>query len=48
MKTVVARIRKLEARYGAAIQALRKEDGPSGAEVIVEALARLGISRRPE
>ena len=47
MKTVIARIRKLENRYGAVIQALRKDDGPSGAEVIAEALARLGISRSP-
>ena len=48
MKTVVARIRKLENRYGAAIQALRKDDGPSGAEVIAGMLARFGIVPGPK
>jgi hypothetical protein len=47
MKTVVARIRKLENRYVAVIQALRKDDGPSEAEVIAVIPARVGVVRGP-
>ena len=45
MKTVVARVRKLEDRYGAAINARRQQDGPSGTDVLKGILARFGIVR---
>ena len=45
MKTVVTRIRKLEDRYGAAINARRQQDGPSGTDVLTGILARFGTVR---
>jgi hypothetical protein len=47
MKTVVARLRKLEDRYGAAITARRQQDGPSGTDVLTGILARFGIVPGP-
>ena len=47
MKTVVARVRKLEDRYAAAINARRQQDGPSGTDVLTGILARFGIVRGP-
>ena len=47
MKAVIARIRKLENRYGAAINARRQQDGPSGTDVLTGILARFGIARGP-
>ena len=46
-KTVGGRIRKLEIQFGAAIEAMRKVDGPSGAEQIAERLASFGIVPGP-
>jgi hypothetical protein len=45
MKAVVARVRKLEDRYGAAINARRQQDGRSGTDVLKGILARFGIVR---
>lgn len=47
MKTVVARVRRLEDRYGAAIKARRQQDGPSGTDVLTGILARFGIVPSP-
>jgi hypothetical protein len=45
MKTVVARVGKLEDRYRAAVNARRQQDGPSGTGVLTGILARFGIVR---
>jgi hypothetical protein len=45
MKTVVARVRKLEVRFGATINARRQQDGPSGTDVLTGILTRFGIVR---
>jgi hypothetical protein len=47
MKTMVARVRKLEDRYKAAINARRQQDRPSGTDVLMGILARFGIPRGP-
>ena len=43
MKPLFARIRKLEDRYGAPIEAQRNGHGPSGTDVLTGILARFGI-----
>ena len=47
MKTVVGRVRKLEIRFGATIEAMRSADVPSAAEQIAERLASFGIVPSP-
>ena len=44
---MVARVRRLEDRYAAAINAWRQQDGPSGTDVLTGILARFGIVRGP-
>jgi len=48
IKKVDGRIRKLELRFGATLEALRRAVVPSGAEQIAQRLARFGIVRSPK
>jgi hypothetical protein len=47
MKAIVRRIRNLEVRAEARIEATRKPTGPSAAEILAERLANFGIVRGP-
>ena len=45
MKTLAKRLARLETRFGAMAEAMRKPDVPSGAQVIAERLSAWGIVR---
>ena len=47
MKAIARRLLRLEARFGAMATATRTAGVPSGAEVIAQNLADLGIVREP-